>query len=182
MKFGSNEFTDPFSSSNIEYGIFFIQIARLGPKTNIFGISTSDELLTLWDDTTGSDPGVRSVTISPTDTGLENLIGIKALGGLDEEYGHGIFVVNGNDEVYNVWWDGNWKAKEIPIYLSGDPLYGNNVMVRFGSYNGKVYMLEGWHCIGIHCFFAPNGYEINELVFIGDENRYSKTYVSSGSV
>ena len=158
------------------------QIARLGPKTNIFGISTSDELLALWDDTTGSDPGVRSITISPSGNGLGGLVGIKALGGLDEEYGHGIFVVNGNDEVYTVWWDGNWKAKEIPISLSGAPLIGSNVMVRFGSFNGKMYMLEGWDCTDLWCFDHPNEYEINELVFIGDDDRYSKNFVSSGTV
>ena len=141
-----------------------VQIARLGPKTNIFGISSNDELLTLWDDTSGYDPGVRSIAIDPygDGTGLTQLVGIKALAGLDDEWGHGIFVVNRYDKVYNVWWDGEWKAKEIDSVDS----------VQFGTYNKKVYMLRG---IEHPSWCKPMiEYTINRLDYVGEVDRYEK--------
>ena len=123
----------------------------------------------MWDDTASSDPGVRSIAIDPygEGSGLQQLIGIKALAGLDDEWGHGIFVVNKYDKVYNVWWDGEWKAKEID-WVS---------QVLFGTYKKKVYMLRG---IEHPTWCEPLiEYLIERLDYVDRDDRYEKEWMGN---
>ena len=115
---------------------------------------------------------MRSIAIDPNGegTGLTQLIGIKALAGLDDEWGHGIFVVNRDDKVYTVWWDSEWKAKEIE----------STEMSLFGSYNKKVYMLDGFEDLS---WVVPyTKYRIHRLDYIGGVDRYEATLLADGAL
>lgn len=120
----------------------------------------------MWDDTASSNPGVRSIAIDPhgEGSGVTHLFGIKALAGLDDEWGHGIFAINKWDIVYTVWWDGEWQAKEI----------GSADKIVFGTYKKKVYMLTG-------VMNTPTYYRIYRLDYVGGDSRYNKEQLRSGA-
>ena len=174
----------------------------MGPSTNIFGISTSDELLFLSDDTTlcsNVDHGVCSVSQTTFLTKdiyyscsdficepyLKEIVDITAVGGIYDGVEEGIFVVSGNCgdsgspcKVYNVYFDNGWKAEEILNFPSDCPQRklcgvdpGTSSYVYFGSYNGKVYMLDG--------MMGGTSY-IYEITFVGGDDRYNFVQVSSG--
>ena len=154
------------------------KIARLGPKTNIFGISTNGELLTLWNDS----GNVRSVTIP--ELGLDR---VQALGGLDDQWGHGVFVANTSVdgyylEVYNVWWDGGWKKVSIddimietPYELSPGEFIGGG-FIRFGSYKGETYVL--YEQMTPLCHDGDNHF-IKKMKFVGGTWRYDGETLNS---
>ena len=174
----------------------------MGPSTNIFGISTSDELLFLSDDTilcSNVDPGVcsdsqttfltKDIRVSCSNAicepYLKEIVDITAVGGIYDGVEEGIFVVSGNCgdsgspcKVYNVYFDNGWKAEEILNFPSDCPQRklcgvdpGTSSYVYFGSYNGKVYMLDG--------MMGGTSY-ISEFTFVGGNDRYNFVEVSSG--
>jgi hypothetical protein len=126
----------------------------LGPNTNIFGISTSGELLFLSDDTTVCPGPIGVCSVSQTMIG-----GITALGGFFNSPEHGTFAVSGDCgefgmlcNVYNVYFDNGWKAKKIVSFdewswclnpNTGRYCTSLGAHVYIGTYNGKVYILNG---------------------------------------
>ncbi len=163
------------------------KVARLGPKSNIFGISTEGKLLLLWDE---KNVAVHSVDLDH----LGPIKGVKAVGGFDD-----VFVSNEEDKVYNVYWDSEWKAKIIDIdygFLKMHELHpnANNPLVPpphtsgegqaaifFGSRGGKNYLLYCmyWEMDTCH---SDNGcsygyFYVYRLDFIGGENRYKAEVV-----
>jgi len=132
----------------------------------ICGITTGDgKLLILWND---------SGTIRSAPLHLPNIYGVRALGGLEDTsvWGSGVLLTNGNDEVYTVWWDGEWKEKEITIdkRFEGD----GQLSVLFGSHNGEMYMLYGWYDNDVRWVCRCNLHEVYmyHMKFVGGENRY----------
>jgi hypothetical protein len=224
------------ANSHINKRNLFIQIARLGPNSNIYGISTDKELLTLDDATCSDSAGVCSIAIAPVEFTLVDdypgqhsnpypnprtgsALEISALGGLGASLDQGVFVVNGDCglsqggepcEVYNVYFENGWKAKEL-VYFTGTNCYcdgrglvddyecgrreikeeishgrrlgggcyklGDVSIVRFGSFNGKVYVLEG-----ISFFGSALDHYVHELTFEGGNKRYNDDIISSGTV
>lgn len=162
------------------------KVTRLGPKSNIYGISSEGKLLFLWDE---KEVAVHSVDLDH----LEPIQGVKAVGGLDDGYARGVFVSNGDDKVYNVFWDSGWKAKLIeidydfmkihelhphadeplvpPPYTSGE----GEAAIFFGSRGGKIYMIYCmyWDMDSCHADECTWGYYyLYRLNFVGGEDRY----------
>lgn len=137
-------------------------------ESGTWGISIFGELIVpLWKD----NGTIRS---SPL-THLPNIHGVRAIGGFEDSYvwGSGVLLTNGNDEVYTVWWDGEWKEKEISI---DKPKPGPAAMsVMFGNHNGELYMLYGWYD-----YFANPGCSycslhevyLYRMKFVGGSERY----------
>mmetsp|Transcript_16812 Transcript_16812/g.26246 ORF Transcript_16812/g.26246 Transcript_16812/m.26246 type:complete len:440 (-) Transcript_16812:115-1434(-) len=135
-------------------------------ESGIWGISTDGRLLKLWND----DGTIRSITLD-----LPNIHGVRAVGGLKDKYvwGSGVLVTNEDDKVYNVYWrDGSWKEKEITIdkRFEGD----GQMSVLFGSHNGEIYMLYGWHSTrNSSCRYCSlHEVYLYHMKFVGGEMRY----------
>jgi hypothetical protein len=173
----------------------------LGPSTNIFGISTSGELLFLSDDTTLCPGPIGVCSVSQTtfttriitssiEPSLKEIANITALAGLSNSPEQGIFAVSGNCgdhgspcKVYNLYIDSGWKALEITSFPSDCrnartrmlcstlPDDNTHAHVYFGSYNGKVFVLEG---------MAGTTSHIYELTFEGGQDRYRFDEIASG--
>ena len=77
---------------------------------------------------------------------------VRAVGGLDYGYARGVFVSDYyQDRVHNVYWDGDWKVKEIDISYN-DGAFRHSIF--FGSNGGKSYLLHGSQMLcndGPHC-------------------------------
>jgi hypothetical protein len=139
----------------------------LGPNTNIFGISTSGELLFLSDDTTVCPGPIGVCSVSQTiftfsnqnPSSAEWIGGITALGGFFNSPEHGTFAVSGDCsdfgmlcKVYNVYFDNEWKAQQIVSFQEWSYCLNPNTgryctslgaHVYIGTYSGKVYILNG---------------------------------------
>lgn len=97
-------------------------------------------------------------------------------------------MANGDNRVYNVYWEGDWKAKEIGIdYMDANaklngPLNDwvpSNQYVYFGTHNGKTYVLYGaqYACMDIWCFGPVDQspftmHQLYRLDFVGGSDRY----------
>jgi len=143
------------------------KIARLGPTSNIFGIDTSGRLLSLWDE---KKVAVHAWSLSPSQ--FPELTRVIALGGLDDGYARGVFAVNDQDEVYNVYWEGGWKTKSMNLYLDSRDLPS----IFFGSHKGKTYVLYGTMPL-TSCRFSQ--YSIARFEFVGGDRRYDKVSISN---
>lgn len=149
-----------------------MQIGRLSPSSNIYGISSNGRLVVLWDE---ADVAVHSVPL--TDLG-PNVMGIRAVGGVDNGYARGIFAVNNNDIVYNVYWDGKWKKREIPLDYGHS---STSVSVWFGNFNDRTFILYG-HQPDALCDSCDAWYSLYRLDFTGGEDRYDPVRISHGVV
>ena len=150
-----------------------VAITRLSTKSNIYGISTNGNLLTLWND----GGTIRSVPIKLS--ALKN--SIEAIGGIDDGYARGVFVVDSERKVFNVYWDGIWKAIQIRIkyYSLDDMYYVDSARGFFGNHNGKVYLLYGKK---ENDTVDPNdGYVLYRLDFVGGTDRYKAVRLDCGS-
>jgi len=156
------------------------KLSRLGPESSIYGISTKGSLFTLWND----DGTMRSARIY----NKAPITNVRAVGGLSDAYARGVFVSNGENRVYNVYWDGDWKAKEIALdYMDVEwkkiwlnDWISQSQYVYFGSRDGTTYVLYGaqYMCTDIWCF-GPEGpideHHLYRLDFVGDTDRYAAT-------
>jgi len=133
------------------------KIARLGPKSNIYGVSSNGNLLVLWNDS----GNVRSAPLYDQ-APLEN---VRAVGGLDDGYARGIFASNDQDRVYNVYWRSGWKSKEIPIDYYGE----HAISIFFGNHGGKTYLLYVWDQFAY----------LYRLNFVGGTDRYEAELLQS---
>ncbi|KAL7507857.1 hypothetical protein ACHAXN_004984 [Cyclotella atomus] len=160
--------------SNVAAGVSGLssnaRIGRLSPTSNIYGISTDGRVLFLWDQV-----GV-AVHSAPLDLGSE-LTEIQAIGGVDNGYARGVFAINDRDHIYNVYWDGTWKAKELPL----DYHVGTSVSAWFGNYNDQAYILYG-HQPYLSCQNCNAWYSLYRLDFVGGEGRHSPTRIAYGEV
>ena len=113
----------------------------------------------------------------PLDLGGD-LTGIEAIGGVDNGYARGIFAINDNDRIHNVYWDGSWTAKEVPLdYAPPD----TSVSAWFGNFNDQTYILYG-HQPYASCGSCDASYYLYRLDFVGGENRHLPVRVSTGMV
>eukprot|EP00956_Cyclotella_meneghiniana_P034064 scaffold101316_cov56-Cyclotella_meneghiniana.AAC.4 len=146
-------------------------------KSGIWGITTDGKLLILWND-------AGTIRSAPMD--LPSIHGVRAVGGLEDKYvwNSGVFLTNEDDAVYNMWWDGKWKEKEIFIdnRFTGD----GKISVFFGSHNGEVYMLYGWYDYDSpydadysHC--ALTEVYTYRMVYVGGTERYQAVTYSGDS-
>jgi len=164
------------------------KIARLGPKSNIFGISPHGELVMLWDE---KGVAVHCASIG----GLPSTQGVQAVGGLDDGYARGVFVSSSGsgfeERVYNVFWDGGWKQAEIDIDYGDGTSWATSAY--FGNHEGKTYLLyiTQQYCQWVdgaipHCDFGMEdpfyyGLDLYRLDFIGGSERYKAELLASGS-
>ena len=149
-------------------------ITRLSDKSNIYGISRNGNLLTLWND----GGTIRSVPILPSI--LKHTI--LSIGGLDDGYARGVFVVDSARRVFNFYWDGTWKAKEIPVkyYPVSDVAIHDHPRGFFGNHNGKVYLLYGRK---FYDLIKPGTeYTLYRLDFVGGIDRYKAVRIQCGGV
>jgi hypothetical protein len=138
-------------------------------ESGIWGISTDGKLLILWND----NGTIRSAPIN-----LPNIRGVRAVGGLEDKYvwDSGVLLTNEDDKVYNVYWrDGSWREKEITIDMDwAKPVFGATMSVLFGSHNGEIYMLYGWHSTRNsscrHC--SLHEVYLYHMKFVGGAMRY----------
>ena len=149
-----------------------MQIGRLSPSSNIYGISNDGGLVVLWDE---ADVAVHSVPL--TDLGPD-VMEIRAVGGVDNGYARGIFAVNNNDIVYNVYWDGKWKKREIPLDYGHS---STSVSVWLGNFNDQTFILYG-HQPDALCDSCDAWYSLYRLDFTGGEDRYDPVRISYGVV
>jgi len=140
----------------------------LGPTSNIFGIDTSGRLLSLWDE---KKVAVHAWSLSPRQ--FPELTQVIALGGLDDGYARGVFAVNDQDEVYNVYWEGGWKTKNMNLYLDSR----DRPSILFGSHKGKTYVLYGT-MPATSCRFSE--YSIARFDFVGGDRRYDEVLIANG--
>lgn len=141
------------------------KITRLGPNTNIYGVSTDGRLLALWDE---RGVAVHSFTMDH----LPSITGVRAVGGLDD-----VFVSNEHDRIYNVYWQGDWKEAEINIedYHIGT---GVDETLFFGSHKGKNYLLYGEVTPGGDCEWAS--FNLYRLNFVDGVERYWAEHINYG--
>lgn len=146
------------------------KIARLAPNSNIVGISRDGGFLTLWND---------GGTIRSAGVNLPELTNVRAIGGLSDEYARGVFAVTGADDdyssmtaVYNAYWEGSWKAKEIYLYVELGYMGG---FILFGNFRGKTYAL--YQEMAPLCA-GGSGYKIVRFDYIGGSERYDANRIS----
>lgn len=134
------------------------KITRLGPDSNIFGVSTDGGLLTLWDET--------GVAVHSAPINLPSITGVRAVGGIGDWSGN-VFVSNEHDRIYNVYWEGGWKEAEIDIdYHTGT----DDVTLFFGSHEGTNYLFYGFIESTGGCRWAT--FYLYRLNFVGGDTRY----------
>lgn len=147
------------------------KIARLGPKSCIYGVSTGGNLLVLW-----NDSGV--IKSAPVFYDKAPLVKVRSVGGLDDADGHGIFASNHKGQVLNVHWrSGEWRAPMIDIdYVQWDW----EDFMFFGYHGGKTYLLYGAR----NQKTQYTGYEsyLYRLDYVGGDKRYNAELLSSGNV
>jgi len=147
------------------------KIARLGPKSAIVGISTGGRLLKLWN----NGGTIRSASVT-----LPGLTNVRALGGgVDDKYARGVFALTVGDDlgdmpnVYNVYWDGGWKIKEIYLYVEVERRGG---FLLFGNFRGKTYAL--YQEMTPMCADG-SGRQIVRFDYVGGSERYRAVPISS---
>lgn len=134
-------------------------------ESGIWGITTDGKLLILWND---------AGTIRSAPLELPNINGVRAVGGLEDKFvwDAGVLLTNKNDVVYNVYWSGSWKEREIFI----DKRFTGNgkISVFFGSHNGEMYMLYGWfdNSIKKKCDYSLHEVYLYHMKFVGGADRY----------
>mmetsp|Transcript_18145 Transcript_18145/g.32993 ORF Transcript_18145/g.32993 Transcript_18145/m.32993 type:complete len:164 (+) Transcript_18145:278-769(+) len=117
-------------------------ITRLSHNSNIFGISTEGNLLSLVND----GENILSVPIRPS---LLKDKDIRAIGGIGDNEEKGIFVISGM-KLYNVYRDGgtcdalsyNWKAQEVTIDYYD--FCNRPIDMFFGNHDGTAYFMYGY--------------------------------------
>ena len=146
---------------------FTMQIGRLSPSSNIYGVSTNGNLLVLWDE---KDVAVHSAPLN-----LPELTQVLSVGGVDNGYARGIFASNDDHRVFNVYWEDGWKTKEMPIYFETD----GQTTVLFGNHDDKTYVLYGSTPFSCTC---PAEYILERFDFVGGADRHEAVQIQSGTL
>jgi len=128
-------------------------------------------LLKLWN----NGGTIRSASVT-----LPGLTNVRALGGgVDDKYARGVFALTSDDDlgdmptVYNVYWDGGWKIKEIYLYVEVERRGG---FLLFGNFRGKTYAL--YQEMTPMCADG-SGRQIVRFDYVGGSERYRAVPISS---
>ena len=112
-------------------------------------------------------------------TGLgPGLVEIQAIGGVDNGYARGVFAINDDDIVYNVYWDGEWKMREVSLDYGHSDTF---VSAWFGNFNDQTFILYG-HQPDASCGSCDAWYSLYRLDFVGGKNRHDPVRVAHGVV
>jgi len=111
------------------------RIGRMYFGSNIYGVSTSGELLVLWDQ--------KNVAVHSARLDLPSLGKVQSVGGSHNNVfacsqRKWIFSLYHPSKLFNVYWDVDWKAKEIILSE-----YFRKASCFFGSIHGETYLLYG---------------------------------------
>jgi len=141
-------------------------------ESGIWGITTDGNLLTLWND----EGIIRSVP----QTNLPSIHGVRAVGGLEDKYvwDSGVLLSNGDDAVYNVYWDGEWKEQEI--FIDKQFLGDGKISIFFGSHGGEMYIIYGWfdNNIPMRCYpCSLHEVYLYHMKFVGGTERYQAVLI-----
>lgn len=149
-----------------------IQIGRLSPSSNIYGVSTNGNLLHLWNDS----GEIKSAALN-----FPELTQVRSVGGINEAHdGKGFFASNSQHRVFNVYWEsGAWRTKEFSMPQDWNYGVANEF---FGNYKGKTYLLYGHPQKYDRWPRTETWFRLYRFDFVGGQDRYTKQVMGSGSL
>ena len=158
-----------------------MQIGRLSPTSNIYGISTDGYPLMLWDE---KGVGVHSV---PLNLGPE-LASIRSIGGVDNGYARGFFASNSDGDVFNIYWEDGWQTKELITpswWPAGSCSYVTGwTHELFGNFGDQTYILYAQYTTTpeLYCSDDNEGWTfvVYRLDYVGGPNRHDLVEIGSG--